>query len=274
MEDYKNILSKLENDFSVKSIGSELIEAIKYPSKKNEVYAITLKKPINNLPESFVVKLIKSDNSSIEVANIKKLKNSSLAIPKILYHTESLLIFDKIEGENMCDFINDNLNGIDDLNELNPKMYEQITLSTKQLANWLSTLHQYTRKDIDSGGFEVLNKGDTRLRDFIFNLSSNQVFGLDFEESYYGNYIDDLAWLSCSLLDTKPGIFEKEQPRPKIELINIFLTQYFKNLQKLKFDFNYFAEKLIEDLNIVIERRELDVSIRKTSVLDKIKLNL
>ncbi|GAI86577.1 unnamed protein product [marine sediment metagenome] len=120
----------------------------------------------------------------------------------------------------------------------------------------------------------ILNKGDTRLRDFIIDFSSDKLYGFDFEDSYEGNHIDDLAWICCALLDTNPGVFEiiePNQPKHKIELINIFLKNYYQINSGFHFSFNYFAERLVEDLNIVIKRRDLDPGfIRKNTILKNI----
>ena len=117
----------------------------------------------------------------------------------------------------------------------------------------------------------VLNKGDTRLRDFIIDPSSEILYGVDFEDSYEGNHMDDLAWICCSLLDTTPGLFDMDEPKHKIDLINIFLKKYYQTNSSFQFDFNYFTEKIIGYLNIVIERRNLPYGpIRTTSFIEDI----
>ena len=117
----------------------------------------------------------------------------------------------------------------------------------------------------------VLNKGDSRLRDFIIDFSKETIYGVDFEDSYEGNHMDDLAWVCCSLLDTNPGLFDMEEPKHKIELINIFLKKYYQASTAFQFDFNYLAEKIIEHLNVVIVRRNLPFGpIKKTTFLEDI----
>ena len=87
------------------------------------------------------------------------------------------------------------------------------------------------------------------------------MYGVDFEDTLEGNHLDDIAWICCSLLDTNPGIFELGNPKQKIELINIFLKKYYQKTSSFEFDFNYLAEKIIEDLNIVITRRGIPFGI-------------
>ena len=117
----------------------------------------------------------------------------------------------------------------------------------------------------------VLCKGDTRLRDFIYDSMNDNLYAVDFEDAYEGNHMDDLAWICTSLLDTDPGIFEMEEPKHKVDLINIFLRKYYRTNPKFSFDFNYLAEKIIDNLNIVIERRNLPYgTISRTLFLDDI----
>ena len=127
---------------------------------------------------------------------------------------------------------------------------------------------------ISKEDISVLNKGDTRLRDFIFNTETGQIHGTDFEETYVGNPIDDLAWVCCSLLDTNPGVFEMNEPRPKIDLINYFLKSYYEMNPGFEFNFTYFAERLIEDLNEVMRRRNLQMSLNKNSFIKEISREL
>jgi len=110
-----------------------------------------------------------------------------------------------------------------------------------------------------------LNKGDTRLRDFIINFSEGVLYGVDFEDTFEGNHLEDIAWICCSLLDTNPGIFELGNPKQKIELINIFIKKYYQKSSSFEFDFNYLAEKIIEDLNIVIKRRGIPFGLLSKS---------
>ena len=100
------------------------------------------------------------------------------------------------------------------------------------------------------------------------------MIGLDFEESYQGNHIDDIAWICCSLLDTNPGLFEINYPKSKIELINLFLKSYYRINPATNFDFNYFTEKLIENLNTVMSRRGIDMILNKDSFLKDISKDM
>ncbi|MFX0012718.1 MAG: hypothetical protein ACFE9R_20575 [Candidatus Hermodarchaeota archaeon] len=242
-----------------------------FKSKKNTVVNLSFNRATETLPKEMVVKIFRTINSESEYQTILRLKHQNLNIPDIIFYKTPYLFLKKIEGVNICDYINDQLKGIDSLDDLEPKVKENIVNCVEKLAEWLANLHlnNIVKKTGDME-YLVLNKGDTRLRDFIFNPKQNIMYGVDFEDSYAGNHIDDLAWICCSLLDTNPGIFDVFEPKPKIELINVFLKKYYNVNSSFQFDFNYFTEKLIEDLNIVMERRNFSMKLSKESFLEKI----
>ncbi|GAJ12957.1 unnamed protein product, partial [marine sediment metagenome] len=148
----------------------------------------------------------------------------------------------------------------------------QVIKSIEKLAEWLAQLHEKnTVRKHKSEELFVLNKGDTRLRDFIIDFSKDILYGVDFEDAYEGKHMDDLAWVCCSLLDTNPGLFDMDEPKHKIELINKFLKKYYQETSSFQFDFTYLAEKIIEYLNIVIQRRNLPYGpISKSSFFEDI----
>ena len=249
-------------------IGSNDFTLERLSSKKNIVYELAFKKKPNKFPKEVILKLFRTNYAEKEYEALIKLEKQELSIPKVLFFEKPYLILKKLEGVNLCDFINDNLVNITALDELDLEIRDKILVSVNKLAEWIAKLH---RENVinkkDTLEIIVLNKGDTRLRDFIYNVTKNVIYGIDFEESYEGNFLDDLAWICCSLLDTNPGIFEITEPKHKIELINYFLKEYFRINKKFLFSFNYFAEKLIDYLNIVIERRALELSPFRKSVI-------
>ncbi|MFX1393637.1 MAG: hypothetical protein ACFFAH_08680 [Promethearchaeota archaeon] len=253
----------------------ELIEGItnlslnRLNSKKNLVYELNFDKKPNKFPKHVILKFFRTKYAEKEYNALIKLEKQDLEIPKVLFFKKPYLILKKINGVNLSDFINDKLININTINDLDLKIKNNIFLSLEKLAEWIARLHNQNIIDNkDYSEIIVFNKGDTRLRDFIFNFSNKKLYGLDFEESYEGNYLDDLAWICCSLLDTNPGIFEIDEPLVKIELINYFLREYFHVNRSFLFSFDYFAERLIEYLNIVMKRRSIKLSsIRKNVIL-------
>jgi tRNA A-37 threonylcarbamoyl transferase component Bud32 len=241
-------------------------------SRKNTVINLVFDNKLQDFPQEFIIKIFRTKNIVSENNILTRLKNQHFHVPTILSLKKPYLILEKVEGINLCDFINDNLNNTEKLEDLDIALKTRITASIEKLAQWLAQLHKknIVRKRRSDEQF-VLNKGDTRLRDFIMDHSENILYGVDFEDAFEGNHIDDLAWICCSLLDTSPGLFDMDEPKHKIDLINIFLRTYYRINPEFHFDFNYFTEKMIGHLNLVIERRNLPFGpIRSTSFIEDI----
>ena len=240
-------------------------------SKKNMVFELIFEKKPENFPKIVILKLFRTDYAQIEYNALKKLEIQGLTVPRVLFFKKPYIILERIIGINLTNFINDNLKNISSLHDLKLQARKHLTRSIKRLAKWLAILHKNNVIRKTNNEIIVLNKGDARLRDFLYDPSNHVIYGVDFEESYEGNHLDDLAWICCSLLDTTPGIFETTEPTHKIKLIKVFLKKYYKVNHDFAFSFEYFAERLIEDLNIVIERRDLDFGqVRKNAILNKI----
>ena len=199
------------------------------------------------------------------------MSKQELNIPKILFFREPFLFLEKIPGINLCDFINDKLRNVVSIEDLEPESKDGIIKSLDKLAAWLAQLHNNNIiDDSESSDMIVLNKGDTRLRDFIYNIDENKLYGVDFEDSYKGNHLYDIAWICCSLLDTNPGIFELDDPKLKIDLINLFLKSYYEVNNNFDFNLNYFTGQLIEYLNLVMKRRNINLSLDKAYFMEDI----
>lgn len=234
-----------------------------FQSKKNKVVHLTFNRKTESLPKEVVIKIFTNDNANNEYDTLKQLYEQKILVPKIIFYKKPFLILEKIEGINLCDFINDKLLEVADFDDLDTITKQELLMCIEKLANWFSKLHTNN-----------ITKGDTRLRDFIYNPSDNKMFGLDFEDSYEGHHIDDIAWICCSLLDTNPGIFEQSVPLVKIELINLFLKSYYRINAETHFDFTYFTEKLIENLNTVMNRRGIDMILNKDNFIREISRDM
>ena len=272
LEIRKEIVSNLKGELPdfIDKLNYFIIQ--KLNSKKNTVVKVVFNRPTDSFPKNIVIKIFRTLNAQKEYSELIKLQNQELTVPRILFFRNPFLILNYIEGENLCDFINDKLIDVQELGLLDDNNRKKIEESLLKLAEWLGNLH--INNMISKENLSVLNKGDTRLRDFIFNTVTGQIYGTDFEDSYVGNPIDDLAWVCCSLLDTNPGVFEMNDPRPKIDLINYFLKSYYEMNPGFEFNFTYFAERLIEDLNEVMRRRNLQMSLNKTSFIKEISREL
>ena len=251
-----------DNPFSLKRL----------TSKKNIVFELDFKVKPKKFPKVVILKLFRTEFAEKEYNALTKLGKLDITVPKVLFFNKPYIILEKLNGINLCDLINDNLIKITSLGELDAKIRKKIIQSVKSLAEWIASLHKQNIVD-NKDPFQIIvfNKGDTRLRDFIYDASKKQIYGIDFEESYEGNHHDDLAWICCSFIDTNPGLFQMLEPTHKIELINLFLKEYFRMNKEFEFSFEYFAERLIEYLNIVIERRSLEFGpVSKATILKNI----
>ena len=243
----------------IPGLSQDNFQMTELPSKKNFVVNLVFDKKPTKLPKEVIVKIFRTKNIVNEINILNRLKNQKFHVPSILFFRKPYLILEKVKGTNLCDFINEELKGTQILDELDSEIKNQIILSIEKHAEYLAQLPEknFVRKRYKAKKKYVLCKGDTRLREFIFDDTNNILYAVDFEDAYEGNHMDDLAWICTSLLDTDPGLFELDDPKHKTDLINMFLKKYYLTNQKFPFNFNYLAEQIIEKLNIVIERRNL-----------------
>lgn len=259
--DLQKIKSRMVRDLKeqIPEIDDDNIQISELPSKQNSVIKIVFDKKPSKLPKEVIIKIFRTGNIANEINILNRLKNQGFQVPTILFFKNPYLILEKVSGINLCDYINEKLKGTQNLDDLDSEIRNRIVLSIERLAEFLAQMHEknFVRKRYKAKKKYVLCKGDTRLRDFIYDEVNDIVYAVDFEDAFEGNHMADLAWICTSLLDTNPGIFEMEEPKHKVDLINSFLRKYYRTNPKFPFDFNYLAEKIIEYLNLVIERRDL-----------------
>ncbi|MFX0106446.1 MAG: lipopolysaccharide kinase InaA family protein [Candidatus Hodarchaeota archaeon] len=259
--DLQKIQSRLVRDLQkqIPGLSQNNFKITVLPSRQNYVINIDFDKKPTKLPKDIIVKIFRTKNIANEINILTRLKNQKFQVPEILFFRKPYLILEKVKGINLCDYINEKLEGTQSLDELDSKIRNQIVQSVERLAEFLAQMHEknLVRKRYKAKKKKVLCKGDTRLRDFIYDDANDIIYAVDFEDAYEGNHMDDLAWICTSLLDTDPGLFELDEPKHKIDLINLFLKEYYHNNPTFPFNFNKLAEKIIDKLNIVIERRNL-----------------
>lgn len=259
--DPQKIKSRITRDLQQEILDFQLdnFQIAELKSKNNEVIEVLFNQKPSKLPKEIVVKIFRTKNIATEINILNRLKNQKFNVPSILFFRKPYLLLEKVNGTNLCDYLNNKLKGTQTLGDLDSNVRKQVITSVERLAEFLAKLHEknFVRKRYKAKKKYVLCKGDTRLRDFIYNDKEDILYAVDFEDAYEGNHLDDIAAICGSLLDTDPGLFEMEEPKHKIDLINIFLKKYYQTNPKFPFIFNYFAEKLIENLNMVIERRNL-----------------
>lgn len=263
--DLQKIRTKMVQDLKeqIPGLSQNNFKITELPSKKNYVINVEFDKKPSKFPKEIIIKIFRTKNIVHEINILNRLKNQKFHVPGILFFRKPYLILEKVNGINLCDFINEKLKDTQNLDELDSKIRNQIVQSIERLAELLAQIHEknFVRKRYKAKKKYVLCKGDTRLRDFIYNEANDILYAVDFEDAYEGNHMDDLAWICTSLLDTDPGLFELDEPRHKTDLINTFLRKYYLTNPKFPFNFNYLAEQIIGNLNIVIERRNLPFGI-------------
>lgn len=206
----------------------EVIVQKQFESKKNNVALIE----ING--EQKVLKWFQPSNIKqmrTEVSLLQSL-SSSTQVPTIFrIDTEhNLFIMEFIHGENLCDILNNSSVPFQE-----KKQYVML------LAQWFSIFHKETKTD---RGFQI--KGDAHLRNFI--VSKNHIWGVDFEESGYGNPSEDIAEFCVSILTTNPCFTPQ-----KMKLSTHFLRSY-QNLTPWSLE--QYDQTFTSIMHKVIQRRK------------------
>lgn len=167
---------------------------LQFPSKKNRVLLVNLVSDGHSSPAVLKVHPFPGPALRRERGLLEEAERQGLAVPRLLGHTESSLLLEFIAGETLCDLVN---------RELDPRPLEE-------LARWLADFHRR---------LPGLVRGDSQLKNFIWHRS--KVFGIDFEECGQGCYLEDVAGICSSILDTNPMFTPA-----KFELARSFLTVY------------------------------------------------
>jgi tRNA A-37 threonylcarbamoyl transferase component Bud32 len=139
-----------------------------------------------------------------EISVMKK-GSSKLNIPIIhdVDKKNNVIIMNYIIGENLSDIINN----------------EDTTYDEKQrlillLSKWFFKYHNHFKSED-----KFLIHGDPSLRNFIF---TDRIWGVDFEESRFGQPVEDIAGMCASILTTDP-MFNSEKFRLCEKLIANYL---------------------------------------------------
>jgi len=171
----------------------------KFSSKKNSVCLAAYG------DKNLVVKLYAMHGARKKVQEyecLTRARRLGLRVPEPISVIENGIILEYIAGENLCD-------------ALNREPREEYALA---LADWYSAWHTAFKQEEGT-----LLRGDGILKNFIWN---NELWGIDFEESHYGNPLTDISSTCASILNTDP-MFTPE----KIDLCRILIERYEKQTQ-------------------------------------------
>jgi tRNA A-37 threonylcarbamoyl transferase component Bud32 len=153
-------------------------------SRRNKVYKVKIK-------ETGMLAIMKVYSKQRELlneyANLKKISNARLNVPRVLKKTENSLILEYIPGNLVNDLV------------------EQLNLGNwvEELARWIAELHEIKHDEMS------LIKSDSNLRNFIF--SDMKIYGLDFEEMRYGDPKEDLGDICFFLLTNFPSFTNQKK---------------------------------------------------------------
>lgn len=150
-----------------------------------------------------IIKFYKNDEcpsrSIKECRNLMQLKSIGINVPQVLSCLNGLLVLEYIPGVTA--------------QYLSSILDKGVWIH--ELAEWFSRLHSITK------GNNNLLKGDVNLRNFI--LSNKRIYGLDFEEMTYGNFMEDISD-ACLFLLTNNSSFKDIKERKLI--VRTFLKEY------------------------------------------------
>ena len=206
----------------------------KFFSKKNSVaYVILDDKP----------RIIKwfAPGFKIQMQNeykILKQASPSLNMPKIYGKDEknNIIIMSYIPGKNLCDLINDDNTSFDNKNKL---LFE--------LANWLKSFHQHYKSED-----EYIIRGDSILRNFIF---TDKIWGVDFEESRFGEIDEDIATICSSILTTDPKYTDEKYLLCK-NFLEYYSKSYLLKYKKIRKEISYSILKTNIQRGINISKKD------------------
>ncbi|MGB9845487.1 MAG: phosphotransferase [Methanothermobacter tenebrarum] len=169
----------------------------KLESKRNDVYAIKYKN------KQFIVKIYKNKDSRVmEEKTLKRLNKHGLNVPKVVNSHKNILITEFIDGKTIGEAIHTSADWVEDL------------------AKWLAKLHNIKHDET------TILKGDCNLKNFIFTKKG--VYGIDFENTFYGDPIHDLGEICFFIIDSTSTLKRKT----KEKIIKKFIQNYQKHSKK------------------------------------------
>lgn len=218
---------------------------------KNLIFLISLKNP-QTLPEEIIIKKISTKSFITEHENLISNYQKGILVPKIFAFKKPYILMEKIDGLNLCDLLNDDLD-----NSTENSIYIVKKEIFEKLAEWLYQYHEINITTEKKSQILVRNKGDLRLKNFIYH--EKKIYGIDFENVYEGIPENDIAEVIVSIITTSPGdIFRDELLEFKINLILDFLLRYMKINTKFIISNNEIVKCLYSHLKIVAKRRHVE----------------
>jgi tRNA A-37 threonylcarbamoyl transferase component Bud32 len=144
------------------------------PSKKNRVWvAETDVRPV-------VVKRFLTGKCGVEFESLLISRENGIPVPFPLWKAEDHIVMEYISGENCESLVNNMFSAY----------------AAQGIGEWLASYHGL------GGGQRPRIMGDAVLSNFI--MSDGRVFGVDLEDSVFGDPLDDLGQILASILSSEP----------------------------------------------------------------------
>jgi len=228
------------------------ITTIKFlKSRKNLIFSISLKNP-QTLPKEIIIKKFSTESFNTEYKNLISNFQKGILVPKIFAFKKPYILMEKIDGLNLCDLLNDDLD-----NSTENSIYLVKKEIFEKLAEWLYNYHEINITSEKESQILVRNKGDLRLKNFLYY--EKKIYGIDFENVYEGIPENDIAEVIVSIITTSPGdIFRDKLLKFKLNLIFDFLLRYMKINTKFIISNNEIVKCLYSHLKIVAKRRHVE----------------
>lgn len=237
----KKLMNKIKELIKNNEKYKQIVIQKRLTSKKNEAYLVKFNGK-SCILKFFTTTLKKTIEMEYSILNIGSSK-LNIPAPVKLDVENNVILISYINGVNLCDVINNK----------KTKSFEKQRIM-HLLAKWLFNFHTFFQKSD-----KILIRGDSILRNFIL---TDRMWGVDFEESRYGQPMDDIACMCASILSTNP-IFTDE----KFILSSLLISNYEKLMHQELYDINnQISSALLE--NIQWRKNEKE-NIRKFA--DKIR---
>ena len=174
-----------------------------FKSKKNVVSYVMF----DGEPRVFKWFTTSSTGRMLREYQVLKAGMGKLNIPWVyrLDRKNRVIIMSYLKGVNLCDLVNNK-----------DKPFEEKRELMVLLSKWLLGFHRFFKR---KEKFQI--RGDSNLRNFIL---ADDIWGLDFEESRFGQPSEDLGEMCVSILTTDP-VFTRE----KFMLCKTLIQNYSDN---------------------------------------------
>jgi tRNA A-37 threonylcarbamoyl transferase component Bud32 len=183
-----------------------------FDSKKNQVTLLQMQ--LKDEAINVVAKYFVWGDIDKEWDTLRRAYSLGLNVPCPLHRHENISFMNFIPGKTL------KVIAEKEPEKINPKI----------IGNWLGKFHRAFMKN----NGETLLKGDNMLPNFIVHLDKEMLFGVDFEESHYGNPIDEISDIYATLLITSIS-GQKLNIEAAEEFFDAYTLENHVNIDKQKF---------------------------------------